>query len=238
MFRFLFFLLPLLFVLPAEAQFGDILNKAKKVVTGESGEDNIGDALKQALNQGIQAAVDTLSAKNGFYESPYRILVPEEAQTAIKNLSNVPGFQNLESDLTQRLNAAAELAAKKATPIFADAITQMTFEDAMGLLMGEEDAATRYLERITSDQLYSEFQPIVAQSLDEVNARQLWTSAAKTYNQIPFVKQVNPDLDDHVTIKALDGLFSLIEKKEIEIRDKPTVRNTQLLRDVFAKQDN
>ncbi len=219
-------------------KLGDLLGKAKKVLSGESlSEDEIGMGLKEALNIGTDEAVAFLSEEDGFYKTIYKVTLPQEAQTVVKKLSMVPGFGNLENDLVERMNRAAELAVTKAKPIFADAITQLTFDDVMGILTGEDDAATRYLERKTSEQLYEEFRPVIAAALDEVNARTLWKDAVTAYNKIPFVKKTNPELDDHVTDRSLHGVFGLIEKKEEGIRTDVDQRTSGLLKKVFAQQD-
>lgn len=114
----------------------------------------------------------------------------------------------------------------------------MTIRDATGILMGDKNAATEYLIRTTRQSLYNEFRPVINQSLDHFGALELWSDAINAYNQIPFVNKVNPDLNDHVTQKALDGLFDLIEKKELGIRRDISQRTTDLLKKVFAKQDN
>ncbi|MBL7826661.1 MAG: DUF4197 domain-containing protein [Saprospiraceae bacterium] len=237
----LLFLLALLIGQFAHAQLGNVLKKAKDVVTdaadGGLSQDEAGNGLKEALNAGVAEAVDFLSAKDGYFKSPYKILVPDEAQKVVSKLKNVPGFGNVEQDLTERMNRAAEDAAIKAKPIFIAAIKGMTFQDAMNILMGNQDAATRYLEKSTTSKLYAEFKPIIQESLDKVNAREYWKSAVTAYNKIPFVDKTNPDLDDHVTKKALVGLFSLVEKKEKNIRSDVSLRNTDLLKKVFAKQD-
>ena len=232
----------LLFFLPAQAQFGKTLDRLKSqaeeaVTGGPLSEDKIGEGLKEALNQGVDKAVTQLATENGYYASPYKILLPEEAQAVVSKVSTLPGFGNVEQDLVERLNRAAELAAKKASPIFVDAIRGLTIRDAMNLLMGERDAATRYLETNTTSGLTGAFQPVIKASLDEVNATDLWRSVVTAYNKIPFVKKTEPELDVYVTGRALDGMFGLIEVKEIELRDNPALRNTELLRKVFARQD-
>src|SRR5690606_14282896 len=154
--------------------------------------------LKEALNFGINEAVQSLSAKNGYFDSPYKILVPAEAQQVVSKVKMVPGFENVERDLVAKMNEAAEHAARKATPIFVNAIKSMTIDDATSILMGEKDAATQYLERTTRPALYGEFKPVIQAALDEVNAREYWRSVVNAYNNIPLVKKVNPELDDHV----------------------------------------
>lgn len=218
------------------AQLKDFLNKAKQtVLPGDDGE--VGLGLKQALEFGVNEAVEKLSADKGYLESPYKVLIPEEAQGIVSKVKMVPGFQDVEKQLIEKMNKAAELAAKKATPIFIDAIKSLTIRDAMNILLGEKDAATRYLETETRTQLYTAFLPVIQSALDEVNAREYWKTVINAYNTIPFVKKANPALDDHVNQKALDGMFSLIEEKESRIRGDQSERKTDLLKKVFAQQD-
>lgn len=234
----LLLLVALLSVQLAQAQLDGILKKAEKVLKGgDITQEEAGNGLKEALNAGIGEAVDFLSAKDGYFKSPYKILVPEEAQTVVSKLKSVPGFNNIEADLTERMNRAAEDAATKAKPIFVSAIKKMTFKDAMNILMGDQDAATRYLEKTTYQALYGEFKPVIQASLDKVNAREYWKGAVTAYNKLPLVTKTNPELDDHVTTKALGGLFSLVEKKEKGIRTDVGQRNSELLKKVFGKQD-
>jgi len=219
-----------------EAQkFSKFLKKTTRALFND--DSNIGLGLKQALEFGVSQAVDQLSAEDGYLDSQYKILIPEQARTVISKLKYVPGFENVERDLIAKMNQAAEYAAKEATPIFVSAITDMTFDDAMNILTGEKDAATRYLDRTTRDQLYASFMPVIQNALDEVNAREYWATVVGTYNQIPFVKKVNPELDDHVNNAALNGLFGEIEKKEAGIRENQDERTTELLRNVFGRQD-
>lgn len=239
------------FTLKAMALFGLLLLNAcssaqvrdlDKMISGAKkalplSNEEIGKGLKEALEVGVGKGADALALKDGYFKSSYKILIPEEAQQVISRLKTVPGFQNLESDLTERLNRAAEDAATRARPIFVSAIRQMTLQDATGILMGEKNAATQYLVRTTSQPLYDAFQPVILESLEKVNAVSLWESATKAYNQIPLVTRVNTRLDDHVTLKALDGMYGMIEKEERNIRDNPAARGTELLRKVFARQD-
>lgn len=221
------------------AQFGDMLKKAKEVVTSAETpmENETTRGLKEALNMGIENAVAELSVKNGFLDSPYKVLIPSDAKKIISKVKHLPGFENVETELVNKMNKAAELAVRKSTPIFIEAIKNMNIKDATKILFGNSNAATSYLENSTRSSLYTAFMPAIQSSLDEVNARTYWTSIVSAYNKLPFVKKVNPQLDDHVNSKSLDGLFSLIENKESAIRKNQDQRSTELLRKVFAKQD-
>lgn len=239
-YTFLLVVLSLFFSADLEAQkLKGLLNKAKAVVTGEEdlSNEDIGNGLKEALNIGVGEAVDFLSVEDGYYKSAYKILLPEEAEKVVSKLRAVPGFSNVEEELLEKMNRAAEDAANKAKPIFVNAIKQLTFTDVMNILMGEKDAATRYLERSTFEQLYNEFKPVIITSLDKVNAREYWRSAISAHNKLPFVKKANPELDDYVTRQALFGMFGLVEKKEEDIRQNVDARPSELLQKVFAKQD-
>lgn len=197
-----------------------------------------GSGLKQALEIGITQGAQALSKQDGYFKSPYKILLPAEVRKVTERLQGVPGFSNLEQNLLEKINRGAEDAAKKAAPIFKDAITQMTFTDALDILMGQKNAATTYLNTKTNTKLYNEFNPVIVTSLDKFKAREVWRKAANTYNKIPFVEKVTSDLDDYVTKQALSGLFNMVEKKELDIRTNVSARTTDLLKKVFSKQDN
>ncbi len=211
---------------------GEVM-KADELTTAE-----VANGLKEALTFGISEGAQKLAQKDGYFKSPYKILLPAEAQKVTDKLQGIPGFKEVENVILEKINRAAEDAATKAKPIFVDAIKAMTFRDAFDILMGADNAATGYLQRTTSSKLYTAFNPVIIKSLDKYNARTYWKDAVNAYNKIPFVEQLNPSLDDYITNKALEGLFSMIEKKEKVIRTNVSSRTTDLLRRVFAKQDD
>ena len=213
--------------------FEDLLNGGTSALSTEE----VALGLKEALSNGISVGSDLLSQQDGYYKSIYKIALPEEAQKVTDKLSKIPGFSNVEDVLIQKLNRAAELAATEAKPIFVSAIRQMTIQDAWNILKGEDDAATSYLQSNTQSLLYSKFQPVILNSLNEVNAVDYWADAVNTYNKIPFVDKANPRLDDYVTLEALDGLFGMVAQEEKAIRENPAKRVTDLLKRVFSAQD-
>lgn len=197
----------------------------------------IGSGLKEALNIGISNGVDVLSAEGGYYNSAYKILLPPEAQKITQRLSKVPGFSDVEEVLLKKINRGAEDAAIRAKPIFVNALKNMTFTDAKNILLGEKNAATTFLNTNTYSNLYSEFNPVIASSLDKFSARQYWRNIVKNYNKIPLIDDVNPELDEFITNEALKGLFSMVEVKERDIRGNISSRTSDVLRKVFALQD-
>ncbi len=219
------------------AELGQIAGSVLGDGSGGLTQAQIGQGLKQALEIGITEGANKLSLKDGYFKSIYKVLLPDEAKVVTDKLSKIPGFTQLESRLVEKINRGAEDAAKSAAPIFKSAITGMTFQDATQILMGDRNAATNYLSGATRPQLYNKFHPVIVDAANKHGALDMWSDAVTKYNSIPFVKKQNPRLDDHITNKALDGLFSMVEKKELKIRTDINSRTTDLLQKVFAKQD-
>ena len=204
---------------------------------GGISQEQIGNGLKQALDNGIKNQVTKLTSKDGFYRNDLvKILLPEELKAVDKGLRKI-GLSNLADEGIKVLNRAAEDAVKTATPIFVNAIKNMSFKDAKNILLGEQNAATSYLKNETSTALYSEFTPVIKNSFGKVGADKVWANLIYKYNSIPFVNKVNPDLTGYVTKQALQGVYTMIEVEEKGIREKAGLRNTALLKQVFALQD-
>jgi hypothetical protein len=200
-------------------------------------QDQIGKGLKEALDHGIKNQVSKLTAKDGFYKNDMvKILLPGDLQKVDKKLRMI-GLGKLADEGLLLLNRAAEDAVKTATPIFVDAVKNISFDDAKNILMGEKDAATNYLKDGTSESLYKEFNPVIKESFKKVGADKIWSQIADKYNNLPFVKKVNPDLTDYVTQESLNGVFTMIAVEEEGIREKIGLRDTDVLKQVFSFQD-
>lgn len=199
---------------------------------------DIATGLKEALNKGIDKEVSKLTATDGFYKNEMvKILMPAELQKVDKALRNV-GLGSLADEGLKLMNRAAEDAVKEATPIFVTAVKQMTFTDAKNILLGNDTAATTYLQTTTTTQLYAKFNPVIKKSFNKVGADKVWANMITKYNSIPLVTKVNPDLTDYVTNKALAGVFKMIAVEEKEIRNNLAARTSTVLQRVFALQDN
>ncbi len=199
---------------------------------------DIAAGLKEALDKGIDQQVSKLTATDGFYKNELvKILLPEELRKVDTALRQI-GLGSLADEGLKMINRAAEDAVKEATPIFVSAVKQMTFNDAKNILMGDDRAATAYLERTTSTQLYNKFNPVIKSSFSKVGADKVWENIITKYNALPLTNDVNPDLTDYVTNEALDGVFTMIAVEEKEIRNNINERTSVLLKRVFALQDN
>ena len=143
-------------------------------------------------------------------------------------------MQKQVDEVVLSINRAAEDAAVLAKPIFVGAIKKMSIKDAIGIVKGNKTAGTDYLNRNTNSALVNAFKPIIKNSLAKVNATKHWESIMTTYNKIPFVEKVNPELETYVTEKAISGLFFMLAQQEIAIRENPKERTSALLKKVFG----
>lgn len=200
-------------------------------------EFDIANGLKEALDNGIANQVTTLGVTDGFFKNEMvRILLPEDLKKVDRALRDI-GLSSLADEGLKVLNRAAEDAVGEAIPIFKDAILSMSFADARNILMGNQNAATQYLQNSTSTALRGKFNPIIQNSFQKVGADRIWKDLITRYNTIPFIKKVNPDLTDYVTGEALKGVFTMVAVEEVKIRSSIQSRTSDLLKKVFALQD-
>lgn len=198
---------------------------------------DISGGLKEALNNGISIQVTKLTAVDGFYKNELvKILLPEELRKVDSGLRKI-GLSSLADEGLKVLNRAAEDAVKQSTPIFVDAVKNITFADAKTILMGNQNSATLFLQNNTSTSLYSKFNPVIKTSFNKVGADKIWANIINKYNSIPLVNKVNPDLTDYVTNQAMNGVFKMIAVEEKNIRTTLSSRTSILLQKVFALQD-
>lgn len=218
-------------------QFDKLLDKAKKVVSGQPlSAQEVAEGLKEALTNGISKGSDLVSKADGYFKNPeIKIPFPPDVKKVENRLRQI-GMGSEVDKFVLSLNRGAEDAAKEAKPIFVAAIKQMTIDDAFGILKGQPDAATQFLKRTTSTQLKEKFKPIVQASLDKVSATAYYGDIVNTYNKIPLVEKVNPDLNEYATDRAIQGLFIMIAKEEKNIRQDPLARTSDLLKKVFGGQ--
>lgn len=220
----------------AMAQLNSILKKAQESL-GQGGglsEGKIIDGLKQALEVGTANAVDFVSKADGYYKNPQiKIPLPESVQKAEKLLRTAGlGAQMDAFDLS--MNRAAEQAAPEAKALFLSAVKEMSFDDAKKILNGSDDAATQYLRGKTGSQLAEKFKPIVHNAMAQVGVTKTYQDLEAKVKGIPFGPNLSTDVDQHVTDKALDGLYAMLAAEEKKIRQDPAARMTELLKDVFG----
>jgi hypothetical protein len=195
----------------------------------------IASGLKEALQVGTQNAVSLTGRPDGYFRNEaIKILMPSQLQPIEKGLRAV-GYGPQLDELVLSMNRAAERAAPAAKPIFLEAITAMSFDDARKIVTGSPTAATEYFKGKTSAQLTAAFQPVVAQTMREVGVTRQYQELMGRAQAIPFLKSAPFDLDGYVVGKSLDGLFYVLGQEEQKIRTNPAARATDLLKQVFGR---
>jgi len=197
--------------------------------------------LKEALNIAINNSSSLASKLDGFNgNNLIRLPFPQDAIRVKEFLDDKGLLQNQIAKFETTLNRAAEDVSKTAGPIFIDAIKNMSIQDGFTILKGGEGAATKFLKEKTTAQLIAAFSPIAKASMDKVELTKQWSPLADLYNKSTILtgkEKVNSDLDEYVTNKAIDGLFTLMAQEENKIRKDPTARVTDILKKVFSTLD-
>jgi hypothetical protein len=190
--------------------------------------------LRAALTQGINVAVAQLGAKNGFLNDP-KVTIPlppplNKAESSLRML----GMGSEADQLKATMNHAAEQAVAQAEPIFKHALQQMTLADAKGILAGGDGAGTAYFRKATSAELTAKFKPVVAAETAKLGLAAQYNEYAGKVAQFGLIPAQNANLNDYVTAKALDGLFSRIAEEEHQIRKDPMGQASALIKKVFG----
>jgi hypothetical protein len=225
---------------PAAAQS---LNDALRQITGPRAptpgainQREAADGLRAALDLSARGVTDRLGRPDGFFGDPkIRIPLPGALSRVQKSLKPL-GLSGALDDLQLSINRSAEAAMPTARRLFLDAVRGITFEDALNILRGGDDAATRFLRARTQASLISLLTPPMEQTLTQTGAYQALESAAR---RTPFAGAnlagvTRKDLTDFAVQKTLDGAFSYIAEEERSIRRDPAKRTTDLLRRVFG----
>jgi hypothetical protein len=196
-------------------------------------KEDVGKGLKEALITGATNSLANASKNGGFNNNALiKISFPKDAKKMKKYLINF-GMKSQVEKFEFLLNEAAEDVSNFAKDIFINAVKRMQINDVMSIFNGDDNAATTYLKNQTSKELYAKFRPIVKNSIEKINLTKYWRILSERYNTIPLTEQVNTDLEDYVTTQTINGLFILIAKEEINIRNNPKARVSEILQKVF-----
>lgn len=213
------------------------LGKESGVISGGSAltSDEIVSGLKEALKVGVDNAVSFLGQSGGYLNhEDVRIPMPASLQKA-ESLARTLGQDELADEFVVSMNQAAERAVPEALEVFTKAIKQMNFEDAKKILDGPEDAATRYFENKSRDDLTYRFMPIVERATNEVGVTRKYKNFTGSLGPAAGLMDTPAlDLDAYVTDKALEGLFYVVANEEKKIRENPAARTTEILEKVFG----
>ena len=241
--------LSLLLLQPAQAGWDDLLKQGEKILKQETGTDSSGTpvpagvdsatlarGLKEALRVGGERAIDRLASNGGFANhADVRIPLPGMLDT-VGGLMRDYGLGSQVDAFEASMNSAAEQAIGVATPVFVDTLEQMTLEDAKRIYSGGDSAATEYFDDKTRAELTTRIRPLVEQAMDRAGVTQAYNLlVSQAESQVPLLQGMSPDLGQHVTESALDGLFLRLAQEEKKIREQPVARTTDLLKQVFGQ---
>jgi hypothetical protein len=221
---------------PACAQLDRLLKGLAATAEGDASEVKIASGLQQALKIGTENAVSQTGTVDGFFKNKaIKILMPRALHSMEQPLRFV-GYGPQIDEFVLSMNRAAERAVPFAKQIFWDAIGQMTFDDARKILAGRDTAATDYFKSKTSTKLHAAFRPTVETVMNDVGVTKQYNALLGSYKDIPFTKSISFDINQYVTEKTTDGLFYVVGQEEQKIRNNPSARVTELLKDVFGRR--
>ena len=226
--------------------------------TTKSNLDNstVSSGLKEALKTGVSYAVKQLGSQNGYLNNnSVKIPLPDNLAKA-ETLIRSAGGNKMADDLINSMNSAATQAAPQTAEIFMNAIDKMSLTDAQKILSGGNDSATNYFKANTTESLKKMIAPIIQKSMKDNQVASYYDTVnnvykssvgnitnnsgvmgmAKNFGVDSYIPgSSNESLDDFVTNKAIDGLFTMIAQKEGDIRTNPVSQTTSLLKQVFGK---
>jgi arginine utilization protein RocB len=194
------------------------------------------NGLKESLAVGAQRAIETVSQSGGYLnDSKIHIPIPGDLQK-LADVMNQVSLGSKVRKFEKSMNTAAEVAAPKAATILTEAITSMTFADAKAIYSGGEHAATDYLKKVSESKIKDAFTPAIDDALVQVDATKHYKVFASEASSIPLVRgNVDLDLTNYVTQKAIDGLFVKLAEQEAAIRQNPVAQTTELLQTLWGK---
>lgn len=191
-----------------------------------------GSGVKAALNQGSLAAVGKLGVENGFLNNDLvRIPLPPLLEKA-RPILKITGQGKMLDDLVVSMNHAAEAAVPLAKPLLIDAVKSMSISDAKNILTGGDTSVTNFFREKTSAKLAVQFLPIVKKVTDRSDLSAKYNSAIGHVAQFGMAQP--PSVEDYVTQRALDGLYTMIGEEEKAIRRDPIGTGSKIIGKVFG----
>ena len=196
-----------------------------------------GDAaagLKGALESGATTAVQLLGRPDGFWgNDKLRISLPDWLRRSEKMLK-LAGFGKDIDALKLGVNRAAEQAVPQAQELLVNAVKSMTVTDAKSILTGGDDSVTKFFATKTRAPLSERFLPIVRQTTERIGLAQQYNGLVDQAGKLGLGGSGVVHIENHVTDKALDGLYFMIGEEERKIRSNPLGASSAIVRKVFG----
>lgn len=207
---------------------------ARAATLSELRDTEVAKAVRVALEQGAGSAVARLGQENGFLgNESVRIALPETLQEVEPRMRKF-GMGEQADQLVATMNRAAEQAVLGSRKLLMNAARGLAIEDAKGILMGPDNAATEYFRARSEDQLAKRLLPIVARETKRLKLADQYNQFANRGVALGLVREEDGRLDEYVTRKALDGFFLTVAEEEKAIRAKPLESDNKLIKKVFG----
>lgn len=191
-------------------------------------------AIKESLELGSTRSADLLSKTGGYNTHPlYRIQLPQQVQPIASRLRQF-GLGGQVDRIETLMNQGAEQAAVEAKAVFVDAVRNMTVTDAIGIVRGNETAATDYFRTHTEAALRDRYAPIMRRNLEQVGFYRQYQQLLTAYKQLPLPNKPDLDLEQHALTQSLDALFKQVGEEEKLIRSDPIGRGSSVIAAVFG----
>jgi hypothetical protein len=201
---------------------------------GALSNQDAGAGVKAALERGSEAAVSKLGVTDGFFGNPkVKIGLPGALQKGESAL-RMMGLGKQTDELVLAMNRAAEAAVPQAKPLLLNAVHAMTLSDAKAVLTGGDGSVTRFFREKTQQPLSVKFLPIVRAATQRVGLAQKYNAVAGQGAKLGLVSGDAANVEQYVTQKALDGLYTLIAQEESAIRRDPVGTGSAILGKVFG----
>ena len=190
--------------------------------------------VRDALGLAAMNATTRLAQPGGFWnDGRVRIPLPGVLGRTQRTLSGL-GMAGPLNSLQESLNHAAEAAMPEASRLFVAAVRDVTIADAIEIVRGPEDSATRYLRGRTETRLTTLLRPPMTRALTDSGAFTLMRSALREVGLASMTTNLRTEVINFSTTKALDGCFFFVAEEERAIRRDPVRRTTDILRRVFG----
>lgn len=202
---------------------------------GQPDEAALTRAVKESLELGSGRAADLLSKVGGYQNSSrYRIRLPQAVQPLANRLRQF-GLGGQVDRIEALMNQGAERAALEAKPVFINAVRSMTITDAMGIVRGNDTAATAYFRQHTEAELRQKYLPIIKNNLQQVGFYNQYQQLLNAYKRLPLADKPDLDLEQHVLTQSLNALFTQVGEEEKAIRKDPLGRGSAAIAAIFGR---
>ena len=185
-------------------------------------------ALKNILNSSTFKALKTLKSLN---DQGIVGLLPDELKPVMNTMKTL-GYGEEINKVTSQISKISSAALSESQGIMTDAIKEVSFGDAVSVVLGGEDAATEVLRNAMYGVVKKRYVSLLDQQLQGTEALQYWPLATGAYN-IFAKNKIESNLSNFMAERAVDAIFLAMGKEEKQIRSNYEVLGNQVVNKVF-----